>query len=103
MISLSIKGGVKLSILEPQVVLAVMVAKDVYEVLGAEEFVITSVNEGPHKKGSKHFTGQAFDCRIWTLPTDHVDIAATMIQQQLGHEFDVILEETHIHIEYDPK
>lgn len=61
--------------------------------------------DGVHGKGSKHYSGEAFDCRTRNIPGDHrakVEIFHT-IKRVLGKDFDVILEKDHIHVEYDPK
>lgn len=74
------------------------------------KLVITSGTEGHdgdgiHKKGSKHYTGEAFDCRTFNIPGTHqakMDIYNT-IKRVLGKDFDVVLEKDHIHVEFDPK
>lgn len=61
--------------------------------------------DGVHKKGSKHYTGEAFDCRTRNIPGSlqaKKDIEKT-IKRALGEDFDVVLEKDHIHVEYDPK
>lgn len=103
MIPISLKEGVKLSHFSPQCVLAVMVAASIYEKLGADQFVITSGSDGKHRINSKHYEGDAFDCRIWTLPEGHREVAAELIRGALGDDFDVLFKPTHIHVEYDPK
>lgn len=103
MIPIRLKEGVKLSQLSPHIVLAIMITASIYEKLGANEFVVTSGSDGKHKTDSKHYSGNAFDCRIWTLPKDHREVAADCIQDALGDDFDVIFKPTHIHVEYDPK
>jgi len=65
-----------------------------------EELVVTSTYEGDHSAGSLHYADLAFDIR---LPKAKATTIALEIQQALGEDFDVVLEPTHIHIEYDPK
>lgn len=66
-----------------------------------DPYVITSVNDGQHMTGSKHYSGHAFDVRIWWL-SDPLKCTGA-IATKLGPDFDVVLEKDHIHIEYDPK
>tara|TARA_R110000850_G_scaffold44057_2_gene112554 strand:- start:3402 stop:3872 length:471 start_codon:yes stop_codon:yes gene_type:complete len=61
--------------------------------------------DGVHGAGSKHYTGEAFDCRTRNIPgglPGQTQIYST-IKRVLGSDFDVILEKDHIHVEYDPK
>ena len=72
-----------------------------------EQIVITSANDGEHMPSSKHYTNDAIDVRIW-----HYDKLARINQIFFADraslifpndKFDVVLEEDHFHIEYDPK
>ena len=65
--------------------------------------VITSVMDGKHMKGSKHYSGEAIDLRIWVLSESQVPSVVQRLEDILGESFDVVLEDTHIHVEYDPK
>lgn len=61
-----------------------------------EDLVITSICEGTHSPGSLHPQGDAFDFRR------PVKVSRTEIIIAVGHDFDVVEEQTHNHIEYDP-
>jgi len=65
-----------------------------------ELFIITSTYEGNHGEGSLHYANQAYDVRP---PDDSRLRIFAKIQEQLGPDFDCVLETTHYHIEYDPK
>lgn len=67
-----------------------------------KRMVITSLNDGKHMNGSKHYVGQAMDLRIWGLE-DKLEVVKEELKQVLGRDFDVVLEGDHFHIEYDPK
>ena len=81
-----------------------------------KEAVITSGNDGKHKKGSKHYTNNAIDIRGNNVTDKQMQTIADEIQKNLGNDYDVETEyfpdnpkttadETlwdHIHIEYDP-
>jgi|TARA_B110000908_G_C9983154_1_gene326413 hypothetical protein len=99
---MKLKHSVKLTDLQPQTLLAMLVAEEVYREAGAD-FVITSVNDSRHMTNSLHYSGYAFDCRIWTLEEDMRQPVANDIAAALGEDFDVILEDDHMHIEHDPQ
>ena len=60
------------------------------------ELVITSAAEGSHSAGSLHYDGKAVDIR--KLGLFHREIV-----QILGPGYDVVDEDDHWHIEWDPK
>ena len=69
------------------------------------EVVITSLNDGTHMDGSKHFTDEAFDVRIWNIPNIpqfSADLCCGLELMCPGG-YDVVLERDHIHVEFDPK
>ena len=98
---LSIKPGVTLNRLSPQIVLAVMIANEVYKKHGAD-LVITSGDDGKHLPHSLHYQGHAVDLRIWTIAPSKVPHVVKDLRNALGANYDVVLESDHIHIEYDP-
>ena len=69
-----------------------------------ENLVITSINDGAHSPGSKHYTNEAIDLRSknFTQHTDKV-LFALSFQDYLGPKFRVLLENLdteneHFHI-----
>jgi len=98
-----IKPGVRVHGIRPEIVLALMVAESIYQSHGAE-VVVTSGIDGQHKRGSKHYAGQAVDVRIWNLPDSvPAETVRAEIAEALAGDYDVVLESDHIHIEFDPK
>ncbi len=97
---MKIKAGVYLN---PVVAIAIgmQIVEPIFEKYG-QELVITSMMDGKHRKGSKHYAGNAFDCRIWNLG-GNVPVVVDECRKALGEDFDVVAEKTHIHIEYQPK
>lgn len=82
------------------IVLAIYATDRVYADFN-ERLVVTSLTDGKHMIGSLHHTGEAFDCRLpQTADPSHI---ADAIRDALGPNYDVVLEETHIHVEYDPR
>lgn len=72
-----------------------------------QDMWVTAGIDGVHKKGSKHYTGDALDFRTKQLePTQKTDYIE-MVKQLLGPDYDVILEAVgtdneHGHAEFDP-
>ena len=95
-------NDVNVSGLSVQILLALMVAAQVYQTYD-KPFVITSANDGKHGPKSKHYRGDAVDIRTRHLSADEEINIAHEIAQSLGKDFDVVLESDHLHIEYDPK
>tara|TARA_R110000796_G_scaffold252500_1_gene387169 strand:- start:16171 stop:16644 length:474 start_codon:yes stop_codon:yes gene_type:complete len=104
-----IKKGASLEGVTEQTKAAIEKVDDIYRANGTQFFVTSGTEghagDGVHKKTSKHYTGDAFDCRIRNIAGGHqavVNIYNT-IRRVLGDDFDVVLEKDHIHVEYDPK
>jgi len=95
-----LKSGVRILGIKPEILLAIMMAERAFR---PNEMVITSVTEGSHVRGSEHYTGNAFDCRIRDMSETRAREIAERIGVDLGNDFDVILETDHLHIEFDPK
>lgn len=79
------------------------VVERVFTELGHEP-VLTSGRDGKHSWGSKHYADCAWDFRTNFFPNVVTkQKAAEGIRDRLGSDFDVVLETTHLHVEYDPK
>ena len=99
---LSIKPGVKLTGMSPQILLAITIALQIW----AEyeyHLTITSMTEGKHSPGSLHYVGHAVDLRIRELDSTTIAEVSQLLRDCLGREFDVVVERTHIHVEWQPK
>ena len=98
---LSIKPGVHIHNLQPQMVVALIVANDVWKALG-QDLVWTCCNEARHRQKSYHVLGYAIDFRSNYFSPHQKRAAAIKLREALGENYDVIAEDTHIHCEYDP-
>lgn len=110
----SLKPEVKVGGLQPELVLGLLVARDVYAGHGFP-LVITAVRDGKHKEGSLHYTGFAADLRAPSRylagDTNINKTVAAEVKAALGPDYDVVVEgddtpgatAAHIHLEYDPK
>jgi hypothetical protein len=99
---LRIKEGVKIRGVQPELMLAVQIINDIYKSYNNSECVITSAREGQHMTKSLHYVGYALDFRTRHIPEGWREKICRDIQRALGSEFDVVLEKTHIHVEFDP-
>ena len=103
------KSGVKLAELTPQVVLALVIADELWRDRGSD-LRITSANDGIHPGGlrpSFHPKGQAVDLGIKDIPEGNRMALITALADRLGAEFDVLWEHRgtdneHIHLQWDP-
>jgi hypothetical protein len=101
-IPIRIKPGVRLRGMGPQVALAITIAAPIWEKHGAQELWVTSVTDGVHSNGSYHHCGCGLDLRSRNFPSPgHARDAANELRGALGKEYDVVIEQTHIHVEYE--
>lgn len=99
-----IKNGVEV-VVKPsiEIIAAWTIADQVSKKLTQKQITITSVLDGKHKDGSKHYDGQAFDIRTFIYTVTELNELMAALKEALGPDFDVVLENDHIHIEYDLK
>ena len=97
-----LKQGVKIANLQPQLIIAIIVANDVYKA-HSQELVITSVDDSKHGATTLHGKGCAFDCRTSYFLNGEGQRVANEIRAKIDEDFDVVYEGDHIHIEYDPR
>lgn len=88
---------------------AIVVMAGVYRDHG-KTLTVTSINDGKHSANSKHYNGCAFDSRtrnnsgdLSQWPDDLKRQLAQTARNRLGSDYDVVIESTHIHTEFDPK
>lgn len=94
-----IKKGVCLLGLQPQMRKVLIKADEIWTDFG-EELVITSAVDGLHSAGSLHYYGLALDFRIRYFNPEDRERIAVLLSVELGSDYDVVLESTHIHVEY---
>lgn len=104
---LRLKENVRLDGIQPQMIIAYMVALGIWARYGVE-LVVTSANDGRHSGTSLHYAGAGSDLRSKTFKPGEAAIAAQELSAALGDDFDVILEDEggvneHIHVEWQPK
>ncbi len=99
---LFLKPGVRLTGLRPELVIAVIAAERVYAKAG-HDFTITAGIDGKHSTGSLHYSGAALDLRTRDVPAADVPMLAAQIRDCLGADFDVVIENDHLHLEFQVK
>lgn len=95
-------NDVKISGIQPEAVLAMVVADGIFRHM-ALPCVITSVTGGKHMKGSLHPRGLAFDIRTRSLSNTNKVFLLSELTNSLPNDFDIVDENDHIHVEFDPK
>jgi hypothetical protein len=99
---LLLKPGVRVAGIRPEVLLAVVAAEGVFEEAGVD-LVLTACVDGKHSLGSLHYAGQVVDIRTRDVPPEMRQKLAARVRECVGEDYDMILEETHMHLEYQPK
>lgn len=104
---ISFKPGALLNGVTVHCLRGMAAAAEIFERYG-HDFVVTSVRDGRHMRGSKHYEGNAFDCRIHGIPDTVLQHIIDALRVVLGMDWDVVLEakgtpNQHIHCERDPK
>lgn len=97
--AVTLKQGVRVAGIRPEIALAIQVADGVWERQGSE-LVVTSITDGKHSPTSLHYSGAAADFRIWNIDAQR---AKEDLKDALGGDYDVVLEKDHIHCEFQPK
>ena len=98
---MKLKHGVKPLGMRPEILIAVIVANEVYAVEG-HNLVITSITDGKHSENSYHYKGLAIDLRTnYFNGPDEIIKVASSISNRLGGFYDVVIESDHIHVEFD--
>lgn len=65
--------------------------------------VITSAREGTHSERSLHYKGQAIDLRTHDLSANQIALLVKAFRNALPAGWDIVVEATHLHCEWDPK
>lgn len=97
---MKVKDGVLLFGLQLEMREVLIEADIVYKKHG-QELVVTSTTDGVHSPGSMHPYGYAIDFRTWYFDSEEQIKVRDELADALGDMYDVVLETTHLHVEYD--
>jgi hypothetical protein len=95
------KNGAEIAGITPEALLIIIVADGCFRLSG-EDCIVTSVTDGKHSSGSRHYSGNAVDFRLPSYATSALAIVNRM-RSCFDEDYDVVIESDHIHVEYDPK
>lgn len=98
---MKLEPGVRIHGIKPEIVLALAILNDLWPLGNVME--VTSLVDGRHSRGSLHYVGFAFDLRTRDLEPEELAVIASEAKDRLGQDFDVVVEKTHLHIEFQPK
>lgn len=82
---------------------AISICDEVSKKVTGKGIVVTSILDGKHKEGSKHYIGEAFDLRSFIYSKVEIAMLDIAFKEALGKDYDVLFEIDHFHIEFDPK
>lgn len=95
-----IKEGAVIRGLHPAMRRALKAADAIWSAYG-QELVVTSGLDGEHSRWSWHNYGCAVDLRTRYFSAGEVASIAQDMREALGRDYDVVIEPTHMHVEYD--
>lgn len=100
-----LKNGVKIKGIKPECIIGILFAESLWKFLFKtnDPIVITSITDGKHSYKSLHYKGLGFDIRTKFLTSEQKNIFFDALKKNMDLEFDIVMEDTHIHVEYDPK
>lgn len=96
---MKIKKGVILAGLQLPMRKALTSADVLWSNMG-KELVVTSGLEGTHSAGSLHYYGYALDFRTYYFSARIKQVIADRLALRLGEKYTVVVEKTHIHVQY---
>lgn len=97
---LKFKTGVNIDDVHQKTYSAMMICCIIYSFYNLD-CVVTSVKDGKHMAGSKHYIGKAFDLRIRQMTVYYRAQIFKKLKIALGKNYTVLLEKDHFHIQYD--
>lgn len=100
--TLSLVNGASIRGIGNEILFAANVISSMYFSMGYDCMITSGVN-GEHSRGSEHYKGDALDFRTRHMRAGDAARLTEEVRIALGKDFDVVLERTHLHVEYDPK
>lgn len=95
------KTDAKVKGMQPEILLAIIITNELLSKMFKRDLTLTSVTDS-HKPPSLHPKGQAFDMRTWGMSGIEKVKFGKELSFLLGDEYDIVVEGSHIHVEFDP-
>jgi len=97
------KNGVPATTLKDVMQMYVNIMAYAHFKLFGKYMVVTSTTDGKHGKNSLHYKGFAVDIRINDKSAVQINQFVNFLKFHFDKTLDIVLEQDHIHVEYDPK
>jgi hypothetical protein len=91
--------GCRIYGIQPELLMGLIIANDIYTRVQMD-LVVTCVGDSNHMGSSLHYVGFAADLN---LAGEKTNVVVQRLKENLGDDFDVVLEGDHIHMEFQPK
>ncbi len=80
----------------------------VFQSHAGRDCIVTAGRDGKHHgdsyiDGSDHYDGRALDCRTRDMNARQIQQTAADLKAELGDNWFILIEPSHIHIAYDPE
>jgi len=98
----TLKEGIKVNGVKPELTLGLIIADKVWANHN-QELVVTELTGGKHGRASLHYVGLAADLRTRYFTDVEKELVAKDLRDALGENYDVVVEASHIHLEFQPK
>ena len=85
----------------PSLWFARAVLDSVTQKVAGRQAIVTAVEDGRHSVTSRRYAGRAIDLRTRDLEAGVIQDYASELRSALGPGWDVGVESTHIHVEWD--
>lgn len=100
---LSVKKGVKIAGMSPEILLGIMIVNGVYEEFGYQCTITEIMPTVKHVRASKHITGDGVDIRKSNIPFSKRKGVYLTCKAKLGENYDFVNHKSHNHLEFNPK
>ncbi len=89
--------------LKPEITIVFPIINEVCSDQGVYDIILSSGTDRKHGYKSLHYPGLAVDFYWRGYKHEDAELVKSVLKNRLGLLYDVVVEDTHIHIEYQPK
>lgn len=103
MYTVQFKDGVPTTTLNPVMKMYANILAYIHFDMFKKYMVITSTTDGKHGRNSLHYKGLAVDIRTRDKTSEEIYKFRTFLKIHFDKMLDIVVENDHMHVEYDPK